>query len=135
MLLLLLFCVWLACDWLTWFSALTGCCLLFDSLVAWLELLVVVVAAAAADSCALLEPVPVAALRLGLDEKAFVTAFRTVLAVALISLAKFLRAYGPKLVVEGGDSLMEKVAVFGDDASEFDEFDLDSLSDSMDMPG
>lgn len=39
------------------------------------------------------------------------------------------------MVVEGGDSLIENVAaVFGDDDSEMDEFDLDSLSDSLDKP-
>lgn len=68
---------------------------------------------------------------------ALVTALMTVLAVALTSPARFFR--GPAMVVvvvvviDGGDSLIENVAVFGEDASEMDEFDLDSLSDSVDM--
>lgn len=39
------------------------------------------------------------------------------------------------MVDVGGESLIEKVAaVFGDDDSEMDEFDLDSFKDSVDIP-
>ena len=70
----------------------------------------------------------------GLDANALVTAVRTVVAVALTSFAKFLRPIDAA-ETDGGDSVIENVAVFGDEDSEMDEFDLDSLRDSVERPG